>query len=176
MTRLLLDVKVVLDFVLARRPYADAATALWAAAEIGQIEAVIPAHGVTTVFYLAARERGEAFARRVVNDLVMVPRVAAVDGPVLRRALALGWPDFEDAVVAAGAEAAGCDWIATRDSRGFPDSPVPAVDPATALSLLKQSRGPQGFAETAAVDYSGKSATRPTARLRRPQPKRSARS
>ena len=68
MTRFLIDLNVVLDLVLDRQPYAKAATALWGLAEAGEIEAVVPAHGVTTVYYLAARERGAAFAHRVVND------------------------------------------------------------------------------------------------------------
>jgi hypothetical protein len=53
-----------------------------------------------------------------------------------RRALALGWPDFEDAVCAAAAEAAGCQAIVTRDLDGFPASPLPVVDPAGALSWI----------------------------------------
>jgi predicted nucleic acid-binding protein len=173
-TRFLIDVNVVLDFVLDRQPYTKAATALWGLAEAGEIEAVVPAHGVTTVFYLAARERGAAFAHRLVNDLVVVPSIAAVDGPVLRRALSLGWADFEDAVCAASAEAARCDWIVTRDPRGFRDSPVPAVDPATALALLMGSRGPEGVAEKAAVDYARKPARRRGPKPRPPRPGRSS--
>jgi hypothetical protein len=52
------------------------------------------------------------------------------------RALGLGWPDFEDAVCAAAAEASGCQAIVTRDPDGFPDSPVPVVDAAGALSWI----------------------------------------
>jgi hypothetical protein len=55
---------------------------------------------------------------------------------VLRRALVLAWPDFEDAVCAASAEAAGCDAIVSRDPAGFPDPPVPVIDPAAAFGLL----------------------------------------
>jgi predicted nucleic acid-binding protein len=145
--RILLDVNVILDFVLDRPPFGEAATVLWALAERKEIEAVVPAHGVTTVFYLAARQRGPAFARRVVGDLLAVPSVAAVDAAVLRRAVALGWRDFEDAVCAAAAEAAGCDTLVTRDPKGYPESPVVVVDPLTAVSLLQEGPGPGGAAE-----------------------------
>ena len=147
MNRLLLDANIVLDFVLARPPHADAATALWAVAERKEVEAFVPAHGVTTIFYLAARFRNAAFARQVVNDLVLVPAIAAVDGAILRRAFGLGWPDLENAVCAAAAEAAGCDLLVTRDPRGFPASPVAVVDPPTALAILSGHRGPEGVAE-----------------------------
>lgn len=141
MTRCLLDINVVLDLLLDRDPHADAARALWAAAERKEFEAVIPAHGVTTVFYVIARARSASHARKVINDLVIVPSIAPVDGLALRRALDLGWPDFEDALCAAAAEAASCDLLVTRDAVGFKDSPVVAVDPVTALSLVRGGKG-----------------------------------
>jgi len=153
LTRCLLDVNVILDMVLDRRPHSDAATALWAAAERKEIEAVVPAHGVTTVFYVVARERSVTYARRVINDLVIVPSIAAVDSATLRRALALGWPDFEDAVCAAAAEAASCDLLVTRDAGGFKDSPVLVVDPVTALSLVRGGTGPDRAGERPARAY-----------------------
>ena len=67
------------------------------------------------------------------QGMISVFGVAPIDDSVVRRALVLGWPDFEDAVCAAAAEASGCEAIVTRDPDGFPDSPVPVVDPAGAL-------------------------------------------
>ena len=166
MKRLLLDVNVVLDFVLARAPFSAAAAALWGQAEAGRVEIVLPAHGVTTVYYLAARERGNALAARVIEDLLVVPAVAAVDGPVLRRALALGWPDFEDAVCAAAAELARCDLLVTRDPRGYRHSPVPAVDAPTALSLIDGGSDPGEVRERGAATYGKRSRTRGRSRRR----------
>lgn len=103
MTRLLLVVNVVLDFLLDRAPFARAAGQLWARAERRQVEAFVPAHGVTTVLYVTARERDARLARRVLQDLLAVAAVAAVDDAVLRRAVAPPCPDFEDAVCLAAA-------------------------------------------------------------------------
>lgn len=147
MRRVLLDVNVVLDAVLDRSPHAEAAMQLWAAIEARQVLGFIPAHGVTTMFYLFARARGAASAGRMVADILEVYRAAAVDQVVLRRALTLGWSDFEDAVCAATAEAAGCDLIVTRDPAGFKGSPVPTVNPASALALFDRGGDPGGVAE-----------------------------
>jgi predicted nucleic acid-binding protein len=162
------------NLLLDRPPFARAARALWASAERKEIEAVVPAHGVTTVFYLAARQRDLAFARLVVSDLLAVPGVAAVDGAVLLRAQALGWPDFEDAVCAAAAEAAGCDTLVTRDPRGFPRSPVLVVDPRTAVSLLQRDPGPGEVADRPTITPRRHERGRGTARGPRP-PRRGAR-
>ena len=138
MKRLLLDLNVFLDVILDRPPDADAAAALWAAIERGLGHGMVPAHGVTTIFYLLERARGAAFAREGVERLIRVFNVAPVDDDVVRRALAFAWPDFEDAVCAAAAEASGCDALVTRDPHGYPDAPLPVIDPAAALSWLTQ--------------------------------------
>jgi predicted nucleic acid-binding protein len=136
--RLLLDLNVFLDVLLDRRPDADVAAALWAAIERGKAYGMIPAHGVTTIFYLLEKARDATFARDGVERLIGVFGVASVDDEVIRRALALGWADFEDAVCAASAEACGCDALVTRDPDGYPDPPLPVIDPAAALLWLSE--------------------------------------
>jgi predicted nucleic acid-binding protein len=133
---LLLDLNVILDVLLDRRPGADSAAALWAAIENGQGRGLIPAHGITTIFYLLEKARGGAFARKGVERLISVFGVAPVNEDVVRRALVLAWPDFEDAVCASAAESSGCEAIVTRDPTGYPNAPLPVVDAAAALSWL----------------------------------------
>ena len=150
MRRPLIDLNVVLDALLERPPQAQAAAHLWAAAEAKRIVALVPAHGVTTLFYLVKYGKGAAEERRAVATVLSVFEVAPVDGAVLLRALSFGWNDFEDAVCAAAAEAAGCDVIVTRDPGGFRGSPLPVVDAVTALSLLERGSGPGSVAEEGA--------------------------
>ena len=88
MKRLLLDLNVFLDVILDRPPDADVAAALWAAIERGQGHGMVPAHGVTTIFYLLEKARDAAFAREGVERLIGVFAVAPVDDNVVRRALA----------------------------------------------------------------------------------------
>jgi predicted nucleic acid-binding protein len=134
--KLLLDSNVVLDVLLERKVHAEPSAALWRAIERGAAIGYIPAHGLTMAYYLARRERGPSFGRRVVEELLSVFRAARVDKQVLRQALALSWPDFEDAVCAAAAVIAGCDALATRDPRGFRNAPLPVMDPSSALAWL----------------------------------------
>ena len=138
MKRLLLDLNVFLDVILDRPPDADVAAALWAAIERGQGHGMVPAHGVTTIFYLLEKARGAAFAREGVERLIRVFGVAPVNDDVVRRALVFAWSDFEDAVCAAAAEASGCDALVTRDPDGYPNAPLAVIDPAAALSWLAQ--------------------------------------
>ena len=137
MKHLLLDVDVVLDVLLDRRPHVGVAGALWAAGERGACRLSLSAHAVTTIFYLASRQRDAKSARAAVEALLAVFTVATVDEKVLRRAATLEMPDFEDAVTAAAAERAGCDAVVTRNLADYDASPIPAIDPATALAWLE---------------------------------------
>jgi predicted nucleic acid-binding protein len=135
--RFLLDVNVVLDVLLDREPHAAAACALWGALEIRGKSGVVAAHGVTTVHYLLARKLGRVKAGWAIERLLSIFAVAPVDAAVLRAAMALDWPDFEDAVTASAGAAARCQAIVTRDARGFREPPLPAVDAAAALAWLE---------------------------------------
>lgn len=135
--RILVDLNVVLDVLLDRAPHAEAAAAVWALVETGQVEGLLSAHCVTTLHSLATRSRGREFGDRCVSDVLSVFGVAPVDGAVLAGAMALGWADFEDAVCAASARAAGCNLITTRDPRGFKGSPCPALTPVETVAALR---------------------------------------
>lgn len=91
----------------------------------------MPAHRVTSLFYILEKPRGAAFAREGVERLVGVFSVAPVNDDVIKRALTLAWPDFafEDAACAAAAEGSNGDALVTRDPQGYPDPPLPVIDP-----------------------------------------------
>lgn len=77
-----------------------------------------------------------ATADSTVDGLLADFVIEASDGPCLLRARILPISDFEDAVVAAVAEASGCRYIVTRNNKDFTGSPVPAVTPTQFLTSL----------------------------------------
>jgi predicted nucleic acid-binding protein len=136
MTRILLDTNIVLDVLLDRRGHAEASTRVWAAIENGRAEGVLAAHAVTTIHYLVQKELGATHAKRVVSAVLRVLRIASVDSAIMQEALQLPFADFEDAVTATAARAAGCRFIVTRDPKGFRESSVRALTPEAAMPLL----------------------------------------
>jgi len=134
--RILVDTNIVLDVLLNRTPFADASAAIWAEIETGSWAGMLAAHAVTTIHYIVRREMDNAKSRRTMSALLKVFKVAAIDDAVIQDALRLAFSDFEDAVTAAAAQATGCEYIVTRDPRGFRGSPVRAVTPEVLLPLL----------------------------------------
>ena len=138
MRHTLVDTNVVLDVLLDRHPHAAGSAAVWAAVEAGVSKGFLAAHAITTIHYLVRREMGIAKARGTISAMLRVFEVAAVDGAVLQEALRLPMSDFEDAVTAAAAQVAGCDFIVTRDPKGFRGSPIRALTPEAFLPLLSE--------------------------------------
>lgn len=136
MTRILLDVNLVLDVLLERGPHAGTASDIWSAVETGRAQGFLSAHAVTTVHYLNTKSVGSKVARETTDALLSVFEVAPVDEAVMRSALGLGFPDFEDAVTAAAAQRARCAAIVTRNPRDFRKSPVRVLTPAEAAAWL----------------------------------------
>ncbi len=136
MTRVLIDVNLVLDVLLDRRPHVASASAVWAAIEEGRAEGLLSSHAVTTIHYLNAKAVAPRMARETTDALLSVFGVATVDDSVIRAANALGWPDFEDAVTAAAAQRAKCAAIITRNTRDFAGSPVRVLAPVEAAAWL----------------------------------------
>lgn len=136
MTRILLDVNLILDVLLDRGPHAAAASDIWCASETGRVQGFLSAHAVTTVHYLNTKAVGSKAARQTTDALLSVFEVAPVDEAVMRSALALDFADFEDAVTAAAAQRARCAAIITRNPRDFRRSPVRVLTPAEAAAWL----------------------------------------
>lgn len=127
---ILVDINVLMDAAERRAPHFIAAAVLMERVVRGELVAMVPAHGVTTLHYLLTSARDTAFAGRQVGWLLRHFEVGVLDRDGFRQAHAMEWPDFEDAVVAVTAERYRCTAIVTRDLAGFRSSTIPAIPPA----------------------------------------------
>lgn len=143
MKRLLLDTSIVLDVLLERQPHVRWSAQVWQAVERGAAIGMLAAHSITTIHYLLRKHTGEATSRRVLDGMLGVFEVAAVDGSVIRAAMKEPGPDFEDAVTAAAAAEARCDAIVTRDPRGYAVGQVAVVTAEAACAMLGAAKEPR---------------------------------
>jgi predicted nucleic acid-binding protein len=132
----LFDTNVVLDALLDREPWAEAAVALFDRVESGSLVGHLGATTVTTIHYIARRNVGAGAADEMMRDLLQLFEVAPVNRAVLERALALGFEDFEDAVLHEAGRLAGTQAIATRDPSGFSAATLRVYDPETLVAAL----------------------------------------
>jgi len=139
--RVLLDTDVVLDLLANRQPFVVEASVLWLAHEQGRLEASISPITPVNVFYILRKQIGATPARQVVGRLLSGVQICALDRAVLRAADALPMADFEDAVQAAAAVAAGLDALVTRNTKDYASAPLPILTPSEALARLASAEG-----------------------------------
>jgi predicted nucleic acid-binding protein len=127
--KVLFDTNVVLDVLLNRQPFRNTAAQLMGRVERKELDGVLGATTLTTIYYLIAKASGRDTARSTVRELINLFQIAAVDRQVLSRAIESPAKDFEDAVLAEAGVADNVDAVVTRDPEGFKDSGVPVLSP-----------------------------------------------
>ncbi len=136
MISLLVDTNVIVDVALDRIPHAESGTLILRAIEKGAVRGFVAAHVVTTIHYLIRRAVGPSKAEQSIAGILQIFDVAPMDHSVLDHAVQLAFPDFEDAVTAAAAHRAECDYIVTRNAKDFRKSPVRCLTPEAILPIL----------------------------------------
>ena len=96
----LIDTNVLIDFLLDRAPFADAAADLLSRADRGEIQGLVCANSITTIHSLVRKAVGVTDARRHIAALLSILDVAPVNRATLEQALNSAMDDFEDAVIA----------------------------------------------------------------------------
>lgn len=135
--RVLLDTDVVLDVIMARAPFAEAAAELLDLSEQGVFEAYISGITPLNVFYIARKAKSSTDLRQAIGRLLLTVSVCPLDHSVLTNALALPFSDYEDAVQHAGASASGLDAIVTRNLDDYKNATLPIYSPTDFLGQLK---------------------------------------
>jgi len=139
----LLDINVLLDVLLDRKPWSDAASALLSLCDRKVVRGCWCAASVGTVYYLVHRELGAQRAREVVHDLTRILTVIPVDEAVINEALGENWPDLEDAIVHASARRAGVTHLVTRNPKDYRKASLSICDAETLLSSLATAGAPR---------------------------------
>lgn len=132
----LFDTNVVLDALLDREPWAETAIALFDRVESGSLTGHLGATTMTTIHYIARRNVGTGATEEMMRDLLRIFEVAPVNRAVLEGALALGFDDFEDAVLNEAGRLVGAGAVTTRDPSGFSKSSLRVYTPDTLVAAL----------------------------------------
>jgi predicted nucleic acid-binding protein len=134
--KLLLDINVILDVILAREPWFQDAALLLSAIEEQRAEGWVASHTPPTIHYLVQRDRTRKIAARAITDLLRIVQVVPLSNPDFQQALVLELRDFEDAVQAAAALRIGADALVTRNQRDFHAVDLLIRTPGEILAML----------------------------------------
>lgn len=136
--RLFLDTNVVIDYALATRPdHAAAHDAMRCCLQRGDT-LVLATSQVTDCYYILHKYLGQQETRSWLGKLLQLCELVPTSPSACAAALVSTLPDFEDAVQVETAREARCDYILTRNQRDYATSPLPFIDPAGLLALMRK--------------------------------------
>jgi len=135
--RVLIDTNIVMDVLLARRPFVESASRVFSLVEQSKIEGSLCATTVTTVDYLLTQSLSRDEARLALRGLLNLFKIAPVNRSVIEKALRSKIEDSENAVLEQAARLVGAEAIITRNTKDFRRSSIKALDPAELLSALE---------------------------------------
>jgi predicted nucleic acid-binding protein len=143
--KILLDTNIVLDLLMDRMPFADAATELFSKVEDGTIIGYLCGTTITTIYYLVAKEVGAPRAQEEIKKLLKLFQVAPVNRQVLESALVADFSDFEDAVIHEAAFHVGAEAIVTRNQKDFKKSRILVYSSEEMAKILLSQAGRVGW-------------------------------
>lgn len=135
--KVMFDANILLDVFQDRKPWYEASAACVDHVLRGTVEGHIPAHVLTTFYYVLKKYGSPQSAQEAVLWLLEHFTVTPCDHDVLDVAIQGEIRDFEDAVVAVSAECAGCVYILTRNPDDFTKTPLQIVSPVELLQVLQ---------------------------------------
>jgi len=135
--RVLLDTDVVIDFLMAREPFAQRAREIFELNAQRKIRCYIASITPLNVFYVARKSTSLEDRLRIIKQLLLQVEITAIGHEILLRAFDFGFSDYEDAVQYACAEAAGVEALVTRNVNDYENVKLPVLTPNDFLRRVK---------------------------------------
>jgi predicted nucleic acid-binding protein len=135
--KLLLHINVLLDVLLDREPWSEAASEILSTIESEKVQGFVAPHTLPTIYYVIAQSQDRNVAAGAVTDLLRILDAPPLTKSDYQEALALPITDFGDALQATAAFRIGADDLVTRNERDYRGATVPISDPATVLALIQ---------------------------------------
>jgi len=114
--KILLDINIVMDLLLARQPFAIDAKVLFQKAIDEEIEVYVTSCSINTLVYFMEKTVGYATTRTVINNFLQIAKGIDITINDIQKAfINMSITDTEDAIQMQGAIKAGMNLILTRD-------------------------------------------------------------
>ncbi len=134
----LVDTNVILDAMMPRDPFSEAAQEIFILAAKDKVAAYITANCVTDIYYLLHKHLHSATAARdALSKLFRIFKILDLTAADCEDSLLLAISDYEDALLIACATRCKIECIITRNLKDFTGSIVPVQSPDDFLKSMQ---------------------------------------
>ncbi|MBS4008605.1 MAG: PIN domain-containing protein [Clostridium sp.] len=135
--KILIDTNIIIDYLADRTPFADHAEQVLTLCESGRVTGLLTANAITDIYYVLRKVTGKEKTLEAIRTLCSILDIIAVGKTDILNAMDFEMPDYEDALAAQCAKRLKAEYIVTRNSTDFVNSPVPTAEPADFLMQFK---------------------------------------
>lgn len=132
-----IDTNVILDVLCNRPAFAEASKNIWKLCEVRKIDGYISALSIPNIVYIMRKELTQETIEKIIEQLGLIFTIVDLKAEDLKRAAALRFGDYEDAIQSACASRIKAQYIITRNIRDFQNSQIPAIEPSFFAELYK---------------------------------------
>jgi predicted nucleic acid-binding protein len=126
----LLDTNVILDVLLARKPFVNNSAKVLQMAEKCEIICYITANSVTDILYILKKYvKNRSERETIVRNLFEIVDIVSVTKKDIYKSFDYGYTDFEDALQYQCAKKLKAQYIITRNEKDFKDTEINVISP-----------------------------------------------
>lgn len=134
----LIDTNVIIDFLLSREPFSQAASEVITRCANRELTGCIAFHSIPNLWYIL-RKVPDDKRREWLSDLCSFLRVAGASHEEVIKAIDMKeFQDFEDCLQDRCASGIKARYIITRNTDDYMNSEIPAIDPEVFLETLRE--------------------------------------
>jgi len=135
--KIFLDMDVILDVALARKPFFEASKTVLALAENNIVIACISSNCIANIYYILRKSGGDKKARVFISGLLQYISVIPIDYNDIIAALDSKFTDFEDGIQNFSAIKHQCECLITRNIDDYENSEMQIYLPQDFLGSYK---------------------------------------
>jgi predicted nucleic acid-binding protein len=128
--KILIDTNIILDVLAKRKPFFKSSATILRLSERQEISCFVTANSITDIFFILRKHfTDRQHLKDIIQKLLLIVDVADTLKSDIIQAFELDFTDYEDALQARCAKRIKAEYIVTRNSTDYKNSPVPAITP-----------------------------------------------
>lgn len=124
-----------MDVLCKRMPFYDASAAVLKCCELF-VQGCVNALSIADLVYVLRKELDSQGVALVIEYLSHIAKIVDLRASYLSESISMGFSDYEDGLQAACAVDIKADYIVTRNTKDYKQSPVPAIEPEDFLNII----------------------------------------
>jgi predicted nucleic acid-binding protein len=137
---ILVDTNILLDFLQEREPFVNEADKIIQCGSSHMVSVCVAAHSITNIFFILRKDYSVDERKTMLLEMCCTMNVIGIDQQKLIDSLMdENFDDIEDCLQFECAASVNADYIVTRNTADFKNSPMPAILPADFLRKLTEA-------------------------------------